>query len=240
MGRKSINGGVSALGATRIQFDFEYQGVRYRPTLERVPTEANLRRARMQLAAIKERIARGTFSFAEEFPTYRFIAHVDRVSGKRTCNEVFDTFLIHCEARVKKNDLAFATFDGYRKILANVWRPAIGAREFEQIRYSELSKIADLHAKSKKTYNNIVSALRCAFDYGYRDTPEKHNPASGLKCLRIMKKDRPVIDPFTIQEAETLILAIRKDWGEAQANYDEFRFFTGLRPSEQIALLESD
>jgi len=240
MGRKSINGGVSALGATRIQFDFEYQGVRYRPTLERVPTEANLRRARMQLAAIKERIARGTFSFAEEFPTYRFIAHVDRVSGKRTCNEVFDTFLIHCEARVKKNDLAFATFDGYRKILANVWRPAIGAREFEQIRYSELSKIADLHAKSKKTYNNIVSALRCAFDYGYRDTPEKHNPASGLKCLRIMKKDRPVIDPFTMQEAETLILAIRKDWGEAQANYDEFRFFTGLRPSEQIALLESD
>jgi integrase len=25
-------------------------------------------------------------------------------------------------------------------------------------------------------------------------------------------------------------------WGEAQGNYDEFRFFTGLRPSEQIAL----
>ena len=30
-----------------------------------------------------------------------------------------------------------------------------------------------------------------------------------------------------------LIAGIRKDWGEAQANYDEFRFFTGFRPSEK-------
>jgi integrase len=61
-----------------------------------------------------------------------------------------------------------------------------------------------------------------------------------LKSVRIRKKDRPVIDPFTIQEAETLIAAIHRDWGEAQGNYDEFRFFTGLRPSEQIALLVND
>jgi hypothetical protein len=37
-----------------------------------------------------------------------------------------------------------------------------------------------------------------------------------------------------------LIAAIHRDWGEAQGNYDEFRFFTGLRPSEQIALLVTD
>ena len=36
------------------------------------------------------------------------------------------------------------------------------------------------------------------------------------------------------------ITAIHNDWGDAQGNYDEFRFFTGLRPSEQIALLVSD
>ena len=67
MGRKSLTGGVSALGTKRIQFDFEYEGVRYRPTLQRAPTEANLRRARLQLNGIKERIANGTFSFSEEF-----------------------------------------------------------------------------------------------------------------------------------------------------------------------------
>ena len=44
-----MNRGVSPLGTRRIQFDFEFEGVRYRPTLERAPTEANLRRARLQL-----------------------------------------------------------------------------------------------------------------------------------------------------------------------------------------------
>jgi integrase len=93
---------------------------------------------------------------------------------------------------------------------------------------------------SKKTYNNAISVVRCAFDYGYKDHPEKHNPASGLTCLRMTKKDRPVVAPFTIQEAESLIARLHADWGEAIGNYDEFRFFTGLRPSEQIALLVTD
>ena len=54
------------------------------------------------------------------------------------------------------------------------------------------------------------------------------------------KKDRPAVAPFTIQEAESLIARLHADWGEAIGNYDEFRFFMGLRPSEQIALLVTD
>lgn len=50
------------------------------------------------------------------------------------------------------------------------------------------------------------------------------------------RKERIRPDPFRFDEAERLIAAIREDWGEAQAHYDEFRVFTGLRPSEQIAL----
>ena len=53
------------------------------------------------------------------------------------------------------------------------------------------------------------------------------------------KRDR-VIDPFRIDDAERFIAAIHQNWGEAQGNYDAFRFFTGLRPSEEIALLVSD
>jgi integrase len=240
MGRRSLSGGVLAKGSNRIQFDFEFAGIRYRPTIARIPSEANLRRARAQLEDIKARIASGTFRFADEFPDFRDIGKVAGTVPRRTCTEVFDDFLVHCESRLVKNDLAFATVDGYRKILDGVWRPRIGGAIFEDVRYSTLVRIVDGMALKKKTYNNIVSAVRCAFDYGYRDHPEKHNPASGLRCFRISKKDRPVIDPFTILEAETLIAALHRDWGEAQGNYDEFRFFTGLRPSEQIALLVSD
>jgi integrase len=83
-------------------------------------------------------------------------------------------------------------------------------------------------------------SLRRAFEFGFLDYPERHNPAAALKCARMGKKDRPRIDPFSIQEAEVLITALHRDWGEAQGNYDELRFFTGLRPSEEIALLATD
>jgi hypothetical protein len=46
------------------------EGVRYRPTVKQIPTEANLRRAREHVKAIKERIRLDTFSFAEEFPDF--------------------------------------------------------------------------------------------------------------------------------------------------------------------------
>jgi integrase len=90
-----------------------------------------------------------------------------------------------------------------------------------------LVKIADAKQVGKKTYNNNVSVLRRAFEHGYRDHPERHNPARSLKTLRMRRKDRPPVDPFSIDEAEALIAAIHQDWGEAQGNYDEFRSSRG-------------
>jgi integrase len=117
----------------------------------------------------------------------------------------------------------------------------IGALPFLQVRYSMLVKIADSHkAWSKKTYTNAVSVLRRAFAFGYRDHPYRSNPAWALKGARVKRKDLPRIDPFRIQDAEELIAAMHRDCGEAQGNFHEFRFFTGLRPSEEIALTVRD
>jgi integrase len=240
MGSKWFTGGVAAAPHGRIQFDFMFDGVRYRPSIRRPPSEANLRRARERLDEIKRQIDAGTFSFAEEFPDYRFLRRLTGVVRVRSCNEVFDEFLMHCESRLLRHDLAAATVSSYRRVLNGVWRPALGKHLFHQVRYSRLVAIADSKAWSKKTYNNAISILRRAFDFGYRDHPEQHNPARSLQSARLKKKDRPRIDPFCMQDAETLFAAIRRDWGEPQGNYDEFRFFTGMRPSEEIALVLSD
>jgi hypothetical protein len=165
---------VRAKGLYRIQFDFEFEGVRYRPTVLRRPTDANIARAQKQQEDIKARIARGTFNFAEEFPDFRFkhklIASPER---ERTCNEVFDAFLAHCESRMRMKDLAFATYNGYRKLLAQIWRPKIGDRPFLHVRYSELIGVVSAYPWSKKTYNNAVSTVRCAFDFGFPSAMER-------------------------------------------------------------------
>ncbi len=240
MGSKWFTGGVIAASRSRIQFDFMFEGIRYRPSIRRPPSEANLRRARERLDEIKRQIEVGTFSFAEEFPDYRFLPRLSGAARVRSCNEVFDEFLAHCEARLARQDMAAATLSSYRRVLNGVWRPALGNYLFHQVRYSRLVAVADRKTWSKKTYNNAISILRRAFDFGYRDRPEQHNPARSLRSARLKKKDRPQIDPFCVQGAETLIAALHRDWGEAQGNYDEFRFFTGMRPSEQIALVLSD
>ncbi len=241
MGRRSISGGVTPKGIDRIQFAFMLDGVRYRPSIERRPTEANLRRAREQLKDIKARIRAGTFSFAEEFPDFRDLHKVIDPSQLRTCAQVFDEFLVHCEARVARNDLSVTTLSSYRKILDSAWRPHLNMLPFLSVEFSVLIKIADAHkALGKKTYNNHISALRRAFAFGYRNHPHALNPASALRCLRLGPREQPRPDPFRIFEAETLTAAIHQDWGEAQGNYDELRFFTGLRPSEEIALTVHD
>ena len=240
MGSRWFTGGVAAASRGRIQFDFRVDGIRYRPSIKRPPSEANLRRARERLEAIKRQIGDGTFCFEDEFPDYRYRGRLTGESKFRLCNDVFDEYLAHCEARLKRGDLAAATLEGYRKVLDGVWRPKIGELVFYKVGYSRLVAIADERNWGKKTYNNGISVLRRAFDFGYRDRPLEENPARCMRGARLRKADRPKVDPFCMHDAETFIAAIHREWGAVQGNYDEFRFFTGMRPSEQIALVISD
>lgn len=140
-----------------------------------------------------------------------------------TCVEVFDQFLEHAEARVAREDLPPSTLASYRQILNHTWRPRIGRMSFLSVRYSTLARIVDAQTHRKKTYDNVVSVIKRVFEFGYRDHPEQRNPAAFLKCARIRRSDRPVIDPFTIEEAEVLVAALHHDWGEAKNPYRRWR-----------------
>jgi|tagenome__1003787_1003787.scaffolds.fasta_scaffold20066062_1 hypothetical protein len=56
--------------------------------------------------------------------------------------------------------MAAATVRSYRKILDDIWRP---------------------------TYNNTISVLKRAFEFGYRDRPDHENLTLNLRCARLRK-----------------------------------------------------
>lgn len=229
MGRKTTTRGVEAKG-DRIQFTFVYQKQRLRPTLLIYPSAKNLEKAANRLAQIKARIANGTFSLADEFPQYRFLKRLTPTvtEDKPTFNKIADLYLKSI------GDLEFATRESYRKILAHFWRPKIGEKSIADIRYSDLASIVGSHPwGSTKTRNNVISVARRVFDMAYADELIVNNPAERLKSLRVQREPPR---PYSVDDAELLIAGILKDWGEHEANYVEFGFFTGCRPSEIIAL----
>jgi integrase len=163
MGRNSIMGGIRPKGLRRIQFDFEIDGVRFRPTLPWAPTPANLEQAQKLNARIKAQIEAGTFVFSDVFPKFRGLRKLPGSVSAKNCAEVFDAFLRHEEARVARDDLAPVTLRSHRQILDQVWRPALGRLPFLAVPYSLMVKAADSHCWNKKTYNNAISGAvtRC-------------------------------------------------------------------------------
>lgn len=241
MGRRSTSGSVTALGPNRIQFDFRIGTQRYRPSIECPSTESNLERARTRMKRISERISAGTFCFSSEFPGFRNLTRVSQHSKMHACRAVFDEFLAHCEIAVSRNEMAATTVASYRNTLHSVWRPELDELPFLGIDFAALNRIANSHRNwSYKTYNNAISVVRRAFAFGYQIYPTEVNPALGLRLARLRRHERPRADPFRIYDAELLIAALHRDWGEAHGNFDEFRIFSGLRPSEQIALTIHD
>lgn len=229
MGRKSTTGGVSE-SRGRCQIVFYFQGKRYRPTLTLNYTPSNVRAAQRIKADIDRRIADGTFDFAVEFPEYQRLAAVPGLTHARrpTFNDVADDYLASLEG------IAHSTKVGYTNVLAAFWRPKIGTRYIDDIRYSDLKKIIAAHPwASVKTRNNYLSIMKVVFEYAMVDEILARNPAEALKSVRHQK---PVPDPFTLDEAERILVGIREDWDDRFADYIEWQLFTGCRPSETIAL----
>jgi integrase len=231
MGRRSETGGVRVKG-DRIEFNFSYQGKRYRPTLKIKPTELNLRNARLRIKRINNDIRNGTFVFADEFPEYRFLSKTPNHAENKTFKDVADLFLASI-----KSELAYSTHESYRKILDSFWKPKIGSKIINDIKYSDLTSELNKHPVGKKTRNNIVSVVRGVFNFAMHDHLITESPADNLKTLKVQKSPP---DPYSVEDAEYLLEGLREDAGNWIGNYFEFCFFSGLRPSETIALQWKD
>lgn len=216
----------------RIELTFFYEGKRYRPTLDLRPTAANLRIAARRLHEVQVRIRDGRFSFREEFPDYKRIKKVAPVDAGQTFDQVADAYL---KSLVRKQH---ATQESYRKILKAHWRSGFGDQPIKAITFRQLREHMDERAAlSPKTHNNVISVARMVFQFAIKDELINADPSQHLTCLKVQREPP---DPYSIDEALEIIAGLKKQAGPHIANYFEFAFFTGARPSEMIALLWDD
>lgn len=251
MGRKSVSGGVTPY-RDRIQFRFEWQGIEYRPTRNLKPTEVNLRSARREREDILNEIRRGVFSMEAHFPDFKYKSKIVQaeVSGtpaslvpvhQRNLKQWTEVYF-----ELLSRTTAHSTLVVYKRHMdsywLNVWSDA-NPREITHeailLRLSNLNKGyttkqgVEQKPLAAKSQNNVLIPLRGVFKLIAKGLKHFTNPTEGIENLKF---EHPEPDPFTIQEVELILNALRSQ-SEEIADYFEFSMFAGLRDSEQIALL---
>ena len=229
MGRNEQFEGVYPREAS-ILINFQWEGRRHRERLELRPTAANIKAAARIRDEIVSAIRIDKFTlddYQRHFPGSVWI--------KRNPKAFSGTFEAVVEAweELAEQDLAGTTMKEYRNTLNREFMQEYGDRQIASITYEELAvymvrkKIA-----SAKTFNNIMTPLRQVFAFAVK---AKRINTDITREIGSRKNQKPGPDPLDLNEIETVLKQILKAHGEQWHNYFEFAFFSGLRPSEQIA-----
>ncbi len=229
MGRKSESGGVREERG-KVRLDFTYRGQRLKPFLNLDWNERNRRAALRLMEEIRGKIKHGVFDPAAYFPEYRGL---DRVGASRpqapTFKQIAEIYLSTL------TDKAYSTRLSYERALKGYWYNAFGDKPMNVIRPSDVHEV--LAPLSPKNRNNVLIPCRRTFEFAIADQVLDRSPIETVRNAKVQKEPP---DPFSLDEAETIIADLRTNVGEVVADYFEFAFFTGLRASEQIALAWGD
>ncbi len=226
MGRDG--GGVRAASASSIEITFQYQGVRCRERIALKPTTANLKKAEQHKAAIEYSIANGTFDYAATFPKSKRAIGFKQVDARQTIGEYLDYWLERKTPTLKSSTVAF-----YATTIRAILKPMFGDLPMHELSKKIIREKFSTYQVVNKTLMNVQSCFRSALNDAVEDEILDSNPLSGWTYKnREQLKEEDDVDPFTREEQQAILAAARGDtWPQLQ-----FSFWTGLRPSELIAL----
>lgn len=225
--------GVKGASESSIEITFMYRNQRCRERVPLKPTPANLKRAEQHRAAIMHAIATNSFDYAATFPSSK---NALKFAAQPGDVQTLEPFLEQWLER-KKAHLKSSTYDGYRKIVTGCLIPWFGQLKISEFKKKDMrEKLSSLEASNKR-FANVQSVMRSALDDAIEDELIDVNPMANwcFKKIEAPKTDEP-IDPFSKDEQAAILKTIT---GQGH-NYIKFMFWTGLRPSELIALNWSD
>lgn len=193
------------------------------------------------LAQIKYEIKTGEFDYSRYFPDSPRAKLFLPTKGAllKTYLPYFMKIRRHGIQKMGKKPMRNATYEVNMLLIERVLIPAFGHICIDEISADHIYDWAEKYANNRttKTLKNIISPLRVALDYAVL---ERLIPVNPIKTLTVYgnKKTKKVDkhDPFNKEEIEAILLNCS---GQLH-NYIRFAIFTGLRPSEQMALVWND
>ncbi len=169
-------------------------------------------------------------AYYEHFPLSR-VTETDgfKRASKETFREIAEKWLVSC------NHLSNGTIVKYTQAL-EFWLDKVGGMPVGDIKFSTIASLANSQGWKAKNRNNMLIPLRRVLEMAYLDGTIATNPAERIKSAKIQREPP---DPLTADEVEDLLSHLHK-YGQQIVNVFEFAIFTGLRPSELIALKWED
>lgn len=230
MGRNEQFEGVYPREAS-ILISFQWNGKRFRERVALQPTLSNLKAAARLRADIVDAIRLDKFDiaeFARHFPDSPWLKKQPARTGD-TFKSVATAWLAFAEG-----ELAGTTYKECRRTLERYFVGLWGEREIASITFDELTiYLAGLGLKNAKTFNNVMTPLRQLYAHAKRTKKVTEDITQEIGSR---KAQAPGPDPFSLEEIEAILAHIGSHYPEPWLNYFEFAFFSGVRPSEEIAL----
>ena len=221
--------GVELVGK-RIRIRFMHNGKRCCETLAYPQTPQGIKAAEHLRAQVVQLSKLGMLSdqkYAELFPStsYEYSLNGPPLFGE------------YAQTGLDSRDIVIGTRKNYLWALNIYWMPHLANRPLDQIILMKLRKIiVGTQWISSNAKHNAITRLGSVLKSAVRDEFIPRNPVDSIELPRRNKK---VVDPFTREEADQIIewLYDNLKWqSKIYACYFEFAFYTGLRPSEIMAL----
>jgi len=221
----------------KLLFDFKYQKVRCREQTTLEDTKANRKRLQNVMDKIDAEITLGQFNYAAYFPNSAMVTKFDKLETQKRImsGDIKPTFKAFSDEWFDEMQVGWRRShqQSVRQLLDGRMMDWFGDKEVNHITKADILKFraslgkvtrkngkslsAEYINKHIKIFRMVINEAADRFDF---TTPYK-----GIKPLR---RPKPQIEPFTLNEVNLIINNVRKDY----KSYYTVRFYTGVRTAE--------
>jgi integrase len=221
----------------KLVVDFRYRNQRCREKTVLDATPVNRKKLEKLLQKMEAEITLGTFDYAAYFPKSRRaeeFAKIDEQFHKAKSNYPSFSDFAKTWFAEKQIEWRLSYRRKVRTTLKKYLMPYFGEQPVDQVTRSELLAFRASLAKVKtgkdqkpltaSRINQIMIPARILL----QEAADRYEFDSPYRNIKNLKETKPHVMPFTLEEIERFLKAVRYDF----RNYYTVRFFTGLRTSE--------